>query len=590
MSSAVGTAFILGAIVLIHVVQCVQSELFCNSDNVTEACDVALGGRCYQYTPFHLEPVVDAGCTLDNKEVEKICDHYCSNKTVSCMVKGPFFESDENAGLLRCCQTDFCNYIETKVLPYKFLGQHEVDERNYGIIFAVSLLGVTLMSIYPILYYLFVRRITRRTQNFDLNPFVSVPTFSDEKSVWPEDMSLADEVGTVTNILTLEEVRSVIHAIERDGAQAFPDIVEDTSSLCFGDSYVYGKAGHNMVMYHRIQPTKYEQVLYQMLEHGPGYFTLKPLEINEILDQAFNIFSSEDSLLELPAPINVIGDLRGQYADIFRWFRLIGFPPKTRVICLGGFFDGEVVGCIETLVFIAAMKIALPYNFFVLRGASEIVGVRLQKRFTRKICNDLTNVSKRMFSQMPLAGLINRKILCVHSGISKRFTSIKALRSIRRPVVDLHCPKIVRDILFNLPDIHVKRMKRIPCGHGYYFGPSIVEKVLNNLEIDFIIRARNASPEGYFLFSDRRMLTLWSAIGRDSKYGAVLCITENMEMDLRRIRTNEKIHFCTTPLDDLPTEQTTGQSDVRVVEGNGKSDQVHVSNPEVKKSDQIPPV
>uniref|UniRef100_A0AC34RKZ7 Serine/threonine specific protein phosphatases domain-containing protein n=1 Tax=Panagrolaimus sp. JU765 TaxID=591449 RepID=A0AC34RKZ7_9BILA len=315
-----------------------------------------------------------------------------------------------------------------------------------------------------------------------------------------------------------------------------------------------------MVIYDRLRSTKYDQLLYQMIEHGPGSFYVHPMEINEILDKAFCIFSAEETLLELEAPTVIIGDLRGQYCDFFRWLKLTGFPPKQQILILGGFFDGTICGSIELLVFIAALKVALPYNFFVIRGVTEFIGVDLKRGFSRRVCADLSSAALRMFSQMPLAAVISQKILCVHSGISPRIKSFKSISSIKRPIVDLTCSKIVLDLLFNLPDPTIQSTKPIQSGHGHFFGESVVDQVLNRLDLELIVRGRNSSPQGYFLFNNRRVLTLWSAIGRDTSFGVVAVVEKNLEITLKRIQTEEKVVAKTCPKDTLTETQSVGQS------------------------------
>lgn len=107
--------------------------------------------------------------------------------------------------------------------------------------------------------------------------------------------------------------------------------------------------------------------------------------------------------------------------------------------------------------------------------------------------------------------------------------------------MDMTCPKIVLDLLFNLPNPKIQKTKPIPKGHGQFFGETVVEQILNRLNLELIIRGRNSSPQGYFLFNNRRVLTIWSAIGRDSKFGVVAIVEKNLEIILKRIETEEKI-------------------------------------------------
>lgn len=44
-------------------------------------------------------------------------------------------------------------------------------------------------------------------------------------------------------------------------------------------------------------------------------------------------------LVELDAPVNIVGDIHGQYDDLLRHFDSCGYPPTANYIFLGDYVD-----------------------------------------------------------------------------------------------------------------------------------------------------------------------------------------------------------------------------------------------------------
>ena len=47
----------------------------------------------------------------------------------------------------------------------------------------------------------------------------------------------------------------------------------------------------------------------------------------------------EGMLLELRAPINIFGDIHGQYDDLLRHFDNLGYPPDVACLFMGDYVD-----------------------------------------------------------------------------------------------------------------------------------------------------------------------------------------------------------------------------------------------------------
>ncbi|ETE63381.1 Serine/threonine-protein phosphatase with EF-hands 2, partial [Ophiophagus hannah] len=100
----------------------------------------------------------------------------------------------------------------------------------------------------------------------------------------------------------------------------------------------------------------------------------------------------------------------------------------------------------------------------------------------------LLAVIKNVFSSIPLATVIDRKVLIVHGGISDK-TDLERLAKVERP----GC---------------TENEER---GGGCYFGPDVTDMFLQKHHLQFIIRSHECKPEGYEVDHNRKVITIFSA-------------------------------------------------------------------------------
>ncbi|XP_030840877.1 serine/threonine-protein phosphatase PP1-like [Strongylocentrotus purpuratus] len=85
-------------------------------------------------------------------------------------------------------------------------------------------------------------------------------------------------------------------------------------------------------------------------------------------------FLEEPMLVELEAPVNIVGDIHGQYGDLIRHFDKCGFPPDSNYLFLGDYVDRGKQS-LETICLMLAYKLKYPNNFFLLRGNHECASI-----------------------------------------------------------------------------------------------------------------------------------------------------------------------------------------------------------------------
>ena len=73
-------------------------------------------------------------------------------------------------------------------------------------------------------------------------------------------------------------------------------------------------------------------------------------EIKMVCHRARDTLMDQPMLLELAAPIKIVGDIHGQFSDMLRLFEYGGFPPATNYLFLGDYVDRYVLECAEYYV------------------------------------------------------------------------------------------------------------------------------------------------------------------------------------------------------------------------------------------------
>lgn len=125
--------------------------------------------------------------------------------------------------------------------------------------------------------------------------------------------------------------------------------------------------------------TQIDDYIRRLLDAGyatkvPKQLCLKHSEVNAICRAAMDIFLSQPSLLELSAPVKIVGDTHGQYTDLIRLFEMGGFPPTSNYLFLGDYVDRGKQS-LENFLLLLCYKIKYPENFFILRGNHESANV-----------------------------------------------------------------------------------------------------------------------------------------------------------------------------------------------------------------------
>lgn len=143
--------------------------------------------------------------------------------------------------------------------------------------------------------------------------------------------------------------------------------------------------------------------------------------ILELVKKARTIFIKEKITLELTGPMTICGDTHGQFYDLIKLFEMGGYPPDTPYLFLGDYIDRGLQS-LETICLLLAYKVRYPESFFLLRGNHESASINKLYGFydecKRRFSVKMWKLFSDCFNCMPIAALIDKKILCMHGGLS----------------------------------------------------------------------------------------------------------------------------------------------------------------------------
>jgi len=177
-------------------------------------------------------------------------------------------------------------------------------------------------------------------------------------------------------------------------------------------------------------------------------------EIKLLCQRVRPILLQQPMLLELEAPLKICGDVHGQFTDLLRLFEYGGFPPESNYLFLGDYVDRGKQS-IETISLLFCYKIKYPENFFILRGNHESAGINRIYGFydecKRRYSIKLWKIFSDCFNCLPVCGLVDEKILCMHGGLSPEMHNLQQIAELGRPA-DVPDVGLMCDLLWSDPD------------------------------------------------------------------------------------------------------------------------------------------
>ena len=273
---------------------------------------------------------------------------------------------------------------------------------------------------------------------------------------------------------------------------------------------------------------------------------LKEEEIKFLIEKSSQIIKEQKMLVDLEAPLHVCGDIHGQYYDLLRIFEHCGYPGEYNYLFLGDYVDRGKQS-LETVSLLLAYKIKYPTKVTLLRGNHEssvtnrIYGFydECKRRYNVRLWRAFTD----LFNILPVAALIDDKILCMHGGLSPELKNLQNIENISRPT-DIPDSGLLCDLLWSDPDKEVLEYDENDRGVSVIFGEKIVEDFNKKNDLDLIIRAHQVVDQGYEFFANRQLITIFSApnyCGEFDNSAGIMIIDESLTCSLKVLRPVENL-------------------------------------------------
>jgi len=293
-----------------------------------------------------------------------------------------------------------------------------------------------------------------------------------------------------------------------------------------------------------------------MLEKLLRHEHLNENEFLNLCEIVTDILIEESNVVSIPAPVTTAGDLHGQFFDLLELFRQGGMCPETAYVFMGDFVD-RGHNSVETIELLLVLKALYPSKMTLLRGNHESRAVSRGYGFYDEILkkygsSNCWRVTTDLFDLLPIAAVVNKKIFCVHGGLSPEVSHIDHLRLIERrceiPNSGPFC-----DIMWSDPD-SVETWTVSPRGAGWLFGANVVEDFNHLNGIELICRSHQLAQNGLQYWFNDQLVTVWSAPNycyRCGNVASILTFDEHLNRSVKTFEdTDESRESCMIPKPD----------------------------------------
>ena len=293
-------------------------------------------------------------------------------------------------------------------------------------------------------------------------------------------------------------------------------------------------------------------------------------DLKQLCQKAKEIFIEESNIQYVSAPVIICGDVHGQIYDLLKLFKLGGEIPNSNYIFLGDYVD-RGYNSVEVIELLLVLKVKYPGHITLLRGNHESREICQVYGFYDEVNEKYGNPNSwfyitEVFDYLPLVGLIEGKIFCVHGGLSPFLPFIEQIRQIprRKEVpkltgrgcddfddyyhggvsVSSSKEEAMADLLWSDPDEYLSEWKASMRGCGWTFGWKVVDAFNHFNGTELICRSHQLVMEGFkYHFIKKALCTIWSAPNycyRCGNKASILKLDKNLSRTIEYFDSSKK--------------------------------------------------
>lgn len=237
------------------------------------------------------------------------------------------------------------------------------------------------------------------------------------------------------------------------------------------------------------------------------------VEIKSLIESAEPIFEGEPQLIiQGFGGFLIVGDTHGDEESTTKALK-IAEKEGLKLLFLGDYVDRGPKQ-VENIVKLLESKLSWRDSLIMLRGNHETVEMNrwygfmdlIYHRYGHELYSDFA----RLFSKLPYAALIHKRVFAVHGGVPEGLEKIDEINSIPKGELNPYS-SIGFQLLWNDPSEDVEWFAPSWRGGGAkLYGWRAFNNFLEKNNLTLMVRAHEPQPEGYGELFNKRLKTVFS--------------------------------------------------------------------------------